>query len=121
MDAARVRRVLVVEDEVMIAMLMEDMLTDLGYEVVGPAMRLEEGIELATTAQLDMAVLDVNLNGQRSTPIAEILAERGVPFVFATGYGSTGVDEPHNARHVLKKPFSPDDLDVAIARMIGGG
>ena len=103
----------------MIAMLMEDMLTDLGYEVVGPAMRLEEGLELATSADVDMAVLDVNLNGQRSTPIADVLTGRGVPFVFATGYGSTGVDEQHGARHVLKKPFSPDDLDLAISSVIG--
>src|SRR4051812_47084600 len=115
MNAVNLRRILVVEDEVMIAMLMEDMLTDLGYEVVGPAMRLEDGLALATTADLDMAVLDVNLNGRRSTPIAEVLTSRGVPFVFATGYGSAGVDESHGARHVLKKPFSPDDLDVAIA------
>jgi CheY-like chemotaxis protein len=112
------RRILIVEDEVMIAMLMEDMLTDLGYEVVGPAMRLEEGLELATSAALDMAVLDVNLNGQRSTPIAEVLAMRGVPFVFATGYGSGGIDETRAAKHVLRKPFTPDDLDLAIASVM---
>jgi len=118
MGVGRVRRILVVEDEVMIAMLMEDMLTDLGYEVVGPATRLDEALRLADSADLDMAVLDVNLNGQRSTPIADLLSNRGVPFVFATGYGSTGVEESYGTRHILKKPFSPEDLETAIASVM---
>lgn len=118
MNAVNVRRILVVEDEVMIAMLLEDMLTELGYEVVGPAMRFEDGLELAGSADLDMAVLDVNLNGRRSTPIADVLRSCGVPFVFATGYGSGGVDASYGASHVLKKPFSPGDLDVALASVM---
>ena len=112
------RRVLVVEDEVMIAMLLEDMLADLGHEVVGPATRLEDGLELANSAEFDMAVLDVNLNGMHSRPIADILIRRGVPFVLATGYGNSGSDDVGDARHILKKPFTPEDLGLAIARLM---
>ena len=111
-------RILVVEDEVMIAMLLEDMLTDLGHEVVGPATRIEDGLALAERERLDVAVLDINLNGVRSTPIADLLSRRGIPFVVATGYGSDGMDDPGDARHILKKPFTPEDLDSAINQVI---
>jgi CheY-like chemotaxis protein len=117
-DKPSSRRILVVEDEVMIAMLMEDMLADLGHEVVGPATKLEDGIELATSAEFDMAVLDVNLNGRHSRPIADILVQRGVPFVLATGYGTTGGEDVTQARHILKKPFTPEDLNIAIERVM---
>jgi CheY-like chemotaxis protein len=119
MSATLKRRILVVEDEVMIAMLLEDMLADLGYEVVGPANRLEDGLALAHAADVDLAVLDVNLNGMLSTPIAQVLTQRGIPFVIATGYGSGGLDDPGDAQHVLKKPFTPDDLGRIISRVIG--
>jgi CheY-like chemotaxis protein len=82
------KRVLVVEDEMTIALLIEDMLTDLGHEVVGLAMRLPQAMELAATAIVDLAILDVNLDGRMSFPVADLLSARGVPFVFATGYGS---------------------------------
>ena len=73
----------------MVAMLVEDMLVDMGFDVVGPAYRLSDGLRLAEREQIDMAILDVNLNGARSFPIAAVLVDRGIPFVFATGYGST--------------------------------
>ena len=80
-------RVLVVEDEMMISMLLEDMLGELGYETVGPASRLESALDMARDADVQAAILDVNLHGRPTWPVAEILRERGIPFMFATGYG----------------------------------
>lgn len=108
-------RVLVVEDEMMVSMLIEDMLTDLGCSVIGPASRLDEAIELATTAELDCAVLDVNLGGQPIFPLADLLRERGRPFAFATGYGDAGLRDVDRGTPVLQKPFREGDL----ARVLG--
>src|SRR5262247_3630534 len=84
-------RVLVVEDEMMVSMLIEDMLSDLGCTVVGPASRLDEAMELARQGGLDCAVLDVNLGGQPIFPLADLLRQQGAPFAFATGYGDAGL------------------------------
>ena len=108
-------RVLVVEDEMMVSMLIEDMLTDLGCTVVGPASRLDEAIELAKQNGLDCAVLDVNLGGQPIFPLADLLRERGRPFAFATGYGDAGLREVDKGTPVLQKPFREGDL----ARVLG--
>lgn len=108
-------RVLVVEDEMMVSMLIEDMLSDLGCVVVGPASRLEEAIELARTAELDCAVLDVNLGGQPIFPLADLLREKGAPFAFATGYGDAGLRDVDRGSPVLQKPFREGDL----ARILG--
>jgi len=107
-------RILVVEDEMTIALLMEDMLTDMGHEVAGLAMRLPQALALAETVEADLAILDVNLDGRMSFPVADILRRRGVPFIFATGYGSAGIDAPYLDVKVIKKPFLTDDLAVAI-------
>ncbi len=110
-------RVLVVEDEMTIALMIEDMLADLGHEVVGMAMRLPDALALAGVVKIDLAILDVNLAGQMSFPVAEVLKRRGVPFIFATGYGSAGVEEPFRGRTVvMKKPFALKDLSGAIAK-----
>jgi CheY-like chemotaxis protein len=108
-------RVLVVEDEMMVSMLIEDMLTDLGCIVVGPASRLDEAIELAKVSEIDCAVLDVNLGGQPIFPLADLLRERGRPFAFATGYGDAGVRDVDRGTPVLQKPFREGDL----ARVLG--
>ena len=108
-------RVLVVEDEMMVSMLIEDMLEDLGCTVVGPASRLDEAIELANTAELDCAVLDVNLGGQPIFPLADLLRAKGAPFAFATGYGDAGLREADRGSPVLQKPFREGDL----ARILG--
>ena len=108
-------RVLVVEDEMMVSMLIEDMLTDLGCTVVGPAARLDEAIDLAMASDLDCAVLDVNLGGQPIFPLADLLRERGKPFAFATGYGDAGVRDVDRGTPVLQKPFREGDL----ARVLG--
>ncbi|MGA0598605.1 response regulator [Enterovirga sp. CN4-39] len=107
-------RVLVVEDEVAISLLLEDMLLDMGCEVVGPAGRLATAAELAQSEQLDLAVLDVNLAGQPIYPVAEALAGRNIPFVFSTGYGSAGIDEPYRDRPVLQKPFAQHELQRVL-------
>ena len=103
-------RVLVVEDEMMVSMLIEDMLGDLGCHVVGPAARLDEALSLAQTAELDCAVLDVNLGGQSPFPVADLLREKGAPFAFATGYGDAGLRDVDRASPVLQKPFREVDL-----------
>src|SRR5882672_10430883 len=87
-------RVLVVEDELMIRMLLEDMLGELGYTVAAAAANMNEALEAAKNADFDLAILDVNLNGEPVSPVADALVARGVPFVFATGYGEHGLPEP---------------------------
>jgi CheY-like chemotaxis protein len=112
--AERRLRILIVEDEMLLAMNIEDMLLDLGHEVVGIASRLEPALALAREADFDVAMLDVNLAGDRSFPVAEALAERGIPFLFATGYGRAGIDEAYRDRPVLQKPFRAGELLAAI-------
>jgi len=111
------RRVLIVEDEMTIAFMIEDMLTDFGYEVVETAMRLPEALVAAETLDLDFAILDVNLDGLRSFPVADLLAARGIPFAFSTGYGRLGIDGVHRDRPVLVKPFLPAALEATIAEL----
>src|ERR687887_2418118 len=90
------KRVLVVEDELMIRMLLEDMLGELGYTVAAEAGRIEEALQAAKTADFDIAILDVNLEGEAVLPGADVLAARGPPFVFATGYGEGGPPQSYN-------------------------
>jgi CheY-like chemotaxis protein len=111
------RRVLVVEDEVLVAMLVEDMLGELGHEVAALSTHLDEAVRLAASGAFDFAVLDINLNGERSFPVADVLIERGLPFIFATGYGAK-VLPPHLAgTPVLQKPFSLDELRHVLDRL----
>lgn len=114
------RQILIVEDELMIRMLLEDMLTELGYAIAGAAGRIDEAMKLAQGAQIDAAILDVNLNGTTVGPVAEVLADRGVPFVFATGYGDRGLPEHLRDRPVLHKPFAQEHLKRALLRVFGG-
>lgn len=108
-------RVLIIEDESLVAMLVEDMLLDLGHDIAGVVGRLDEAISTARSADIDLAVVDLNLNGQRTDAVAEILYRRGVPFVFATGYGPAGVRADWTHAPVLQKPFQPRELQQAIA------
>lgn len=108
-------RILIVEDEMTIAMMLEDMLETLGHHAVAVAARLPQAMELAEACEVDLAILDVNLDGQTSFPVAEKLRERRIPFVFATGYGSAGIDPGFADVRVLKKPFLIGDLKDAVA------
>lgn len=120
-DSLQNRRVLVVEDESLVAMLIEDMLLDLGAEVE-VAMRLAEALRLAWEGSYDMAVLDVNLgDGQRSDAVADALRSRGIPFLFATGYGERGLAERHRGTPTLQKPYRLADLSLTISRLAGRG
>jgi CheY-like chemotaxis protein len=103
-------RVLVVEDEAAISLLLEDMLLDLGCDVVGPAARLGTALELAQGEALDVAILDVNVAGEPLYPVAAALVERKVPFIFSTGYGSAGIKDLYRDRPVMQKPFAQRDL-----------
>lgn len=108
------RRVLLVEDESLVTMLIQDTLTDFGCEVVGIASRFDDAVAKARTLAFDIAILDVNLNGLRTFPIAEIIVARGIPIVFATGYGAGSVPEPLSGVPVLQKPFASADLEEAM-------
>jgi CheY-like chemotaxis protein len=110
-------RMLVVEDEALIAMLVEDMLSDLGCTVVDIAGTVEQGLRMAAPgkARIDAAILDVNVAGDKVFPIAEALEAQGIPFVFATGYGATGVDPRFVDRPVIAKPFRLDALEKSLA------
>ena len=107
-------RILIVEDEMLVAMNIEDMLLDLGHEVAALASRLETALSLASEEGFDVAMLDVNLAGQASFPIADLLRERGIPYLFATGYGIQGIAEAHRKAPVLQKPFRARDLEEVL-------
>ena len=113
------RRILVVEDEFLIRMLLEDMLDELGYGVAAVAGRINEATDVARTGEYDLAILDVNLDGEDVYPVAEILADRGVPFVFVTGYGGRALPEPFRNRPTLQKPFQIDDLSRTLGSFFG--
>ena len=112
-------RVLVVEDEMMVSMLLEDMLADLGCLVVGPASRLDEAMVLADSQDFDCALLDVNLAGQQSFPLADRLRERKTPFTYATGYGEAGLRPKDKGAIILMKPFRESDLVRVLGEMQG--
>ena len=96
-------RILVVEDEAAISLLLEDMLLDFGCEVIGPAARLAAALDAVSKEQVDLAILDVNVAGEPIYPVAEALAQRSIPFVFSTGYGSAGIRDTFRDRPVPKK------------------
>lgn len=110
-------RILVVEDELLVALELETMLDGLGCEVIGPAARLEKAITLAETADIDGAILDVNLRGKPVYPVATALRTRGIPFIFSTGYStSTAVPEPFRDSDRIEKPFDQKDLAKLMAK-----
>lgn len=111
-------RILIVEDEMLVAMFIEDMVGDLGHQVVGPVMRLETALAAAENEDIDLAILDINLAGKQSFPVAGRLTERGIPFVFASGYGAAGLVEPYRDAPVLQKPFELPQMASILARLL---
>ncbi len=109
------RRVLIVEDESLVAMLLETILADLGCDVVGPESNIEDGLNVASgTAPLDAALLDVNVAGREIFTVAEALKARGVPFVFSTGYGEAGLPEHWRGNPTVQKPFTEGAIRDAL-------
>jgi CheY-like chemotaxis protein len=115
----RKKRILVVEDELMIRMLLEDMLAELGCTIAAQATRIHDALEAVRNADFDLAILDVNLGGEAISPVADALAARGTPFVFATGYGEHGLPESHRERPTLKKPFQLASLKRTLETALG--
>jgi len=106
--------VFLVEDEVMIRMMVADMLEELGYSIAAEAGEISEAIRLVQSTEFDFAILDVNVNGKVISPVADLIKARNRPFIFATGYGSSGLPEEYRDRPALQKPFQIETL----ARMI---
>jgi CheY-like chemotaxis protein len=109
------RRVLLVEDEALVAIMMGDILREVGFSVVGPYARVGEAVVAATEEEVEAAVLDVNLGGELVYPVADTLAARGVPFVFVTGYGPERIDGRFARVPVLQKPIQSKDLESAFS------
>ena len=106
--------VFLVEDEVMIRMMVADMLSELGYSIAAEAGEISEAIRLAQSAEFDFAILDVNVNGKVISPVADLITARNRPFIFATGYGSSGLPEEYRDRPALQKPFQIETLARVI-------
>ena len=109
------RQILVVEDEPLIAMLVEAMLVDLGFKVLGPAHTVASALDLlGEEPRIDAALIDLNLGGQSAFPVADALRARGVPMIFCTGYGEMGLREVDLGSPVLCKPYRPADISAAL-------
>src|SRR6202042_2358575 len=116
MGAARTSggSIFLVEDQVMIRMMVADMLEELGYSIAAESGEIGDALKLAQSVEFDLAILDVNVNGKVISPVAELISARNRPFIFATGYGSSGLPEEFRDRPALQKPFQLETL----ARMI---
>ena len=113
-DALAGLRVLVVEDELLVSLLIEDILKDNHCTVVGPFARLPEALDAARAEQIDVALLDVNIAGEKIYPVAEVLEQRGIPFLILTGYGPRAIPPSHPHWRVCGKPFRPAELVAAL-------
>jgi DNA-binding response OmpR family regulator len=112
-------KVFIVEDESLIAMLLEDILEELGCEIVGSALTLKQALDQADNVPADVAILDINLGGDPIFPVATRLVARNVPIVFASGYGATTLTEEWRDRPTLPKPFSADQVAAALTNAAG--
>lgn len=107
-------RILIVEDEPLIALMLADMLADLGYQVAASVTQVAEALTVLTDVTIDIALLDVNIGAQKIDPVADLLAARGTPFIFTTGYGNAGVPANYADRAILQKPFHINDLEKIL-------
>lgn len=108
-------RILVLEDEPIVGFALEDMLLEMGFPTVFLATQLAEATDIVELGRVDAAILDVNIHGKRSYPVADILAQRQVPYIFATGYGDTEHPPAHSAVPTVTKPYSIQDIRNALA------
>ena len=109
-------RILVVEDEVLIRMLFEDMLDELGHEIEGSVGTIDDALSHARSSTCDLAILDVHLNGIHVFPAADVLEERRIPFIFATGLSDASLPDKYRGRPTIQKPFQPDLLRQMLAQ-----
>jgi len=109
--------VLVVEDEMAVAMLIEDMVAELSYEIAAIVPRLEDAMQYRDSESFDLAILDVHLNGKTVFPFAAELEERDIPFLFVTAYGPRGVPQEFRHHRILQKPFGPVELRRALLEL----
>lgn len=109
------KRILVLEDEALVAMVLEDMLAELGITVVGPAATIEEALQLVESEPFDAAILDMNVDGSNSLPVADALAARGLPYAFASGMpdAPSGI---HARAPLMPKPYRDSDLQLLLSR-----
>lgn len=114
-------RILVVEDEFLVALEIERMMADLGCRVVGPASSLEDALALARSEAIDGGILDVNVGGERIDPVAEALIERNIPFILSTGYTSSGISPELRDRPRLSKPFDDGQLIELMRQVFASG
>lgn len=118
-NALQGRRVLVIEDESLVAMLLETILDDMGCSVIGPESNIDDGLRSAMgEASLDAALLDVNVAGREVFPVAEALRARGVPFVFSTGYGEAGLPDHWRGHPTIQKPFTEGAIRDALMKVM---
>lgn len=113
------RRILIVEDESLVAMLLETILEDMGCSPVGPASNIDDGLALVQAESLDAALLDVNVAGRQVFPVAQALKDRGIPFVFSTGYGEGGLPNEWRGQPTIQKPFTEAAVRDALMTVMG--
>lgn len=111
-------RILVVEDDYLVASLIQDVLEAAGCIVSGPIPRLPQAVGAAETDVCDAAVLDVNLGGKQVFPVAAVLSRRHIPFAFVTGYGAAALPDEHHDRPMIRKPFRNDELLSVVAGLV---
>lgn len=109
-------RVLIVEDEMLLAFMLQDLLAEWGCKVVGPAGRVPKAVSLAESETLNGAILDVNVAGTEVYPVARALADRGIPFIFVSGYAASRLPLEWRDRPTLQKPFQPRDLAQSMVK-----
>jgi CheY-like chemotaxis protein len=112
------RRILVVEDEIFVVWMLEEILSGLGYKIVGPAARVNEALALIEAESIDAALLDLNLNGEKSYPVADALIARGVPFFFSTGYNKDSLLNDYRGFPILQKPYDQTKLAGMFAKLL---
>ncbi len=111
--------ILIVEDEAMVSIFLEDALQEMGFSIAGAVASAEEASGIIESGKLDAAILDVNLGGGTSRHLAHSLRQKGIPFIFATGYGAAGVPEEFAGAPLLTKPFTEEDLAGVLSRILG--
>ena len=115
------RRILVVEDEMLVLMSIEMALEDLGCSAIHAAATVADALGVLATHQFDAAMLDINLGGEKSYPVADALTKLGIPFAFSTGYGDHTERLDHNHQPVLRKPYQNSELIAMLERLVSGG